>query len=107
MQLVSASTANSAAAAPIVSTERQTRMMGIRIVFGRELGPWRRGAQTPSTGLRHPSFLWRKMPESDARSVRGALTRPAVDCSRGPAPRPLAGRLNGRGRRAGVLSPAR
>ena len=26
--------------------------------------------QTPSTGLRHPSFLWRKVPESDAaRSV--------------------------------------
>ena len=26
-------------------------------------------SQTPSTGLRHPSFLWRKVPESDARSV--------------------------------------
>ena len=25
--------------------------------------------QTPSTGLRHPSFLWRKVPESGARSV--------------------------------------
>ena len=28
--------------------------------------------QTPSTGLRHPS--WRKMPESDARSVHRKLT---------------------------------
>ena len=25
--------------------------------------------QTPNTGLRQPSFLWRKVPESDARSV--------------------------------------
>ena len=26
-------------------------------------------SHTPSTGLRHPSFSWRKVPESDARSV--------------------------------------
>ena len=26
-------------------------------------------SHTPSTGLRHPSFNWRKVPESDARSV--------------------------------------
>ena len=30
--------------------------------------------QTPSTGLRHPSFLWRKVPESDARSVASCVT---------------------------------
>ena len=29
--------------------------------------------QTPSTGLRHPS--WRKVPQSDARSVPSALTQ--------------------------------
>ena len=28
--------------------------------------------QTPSTGLRHPSFHWREVPESEARSVGGA-----------------------------------
>ena len=30
--------------------------------------------QTPSTGLRHPSFLWRKVPESDARGVSSTLS---------------------------------
>ena len=30
--------------------------------------------QTPSTGLRHPSFLWRKVPESGVRSVSSTLS---------------------------------
>ena len=34
--------------------------------------------QTPSTGLRHPSFNWRKVPESGARSVGTNQTEEAA-----------------------------
>ena len=40
-------------------------------------------SHTPSTGLRHLSFIWRKVPESDARSVGESVRERETGIERG------------------------